>query len=67
MPLLELTDEESKVLSFIVHLGATAFDVPGSIQHRQVALFKSKFGIDLNTGHILNILKKTQELTDGDG
>jgi hypothetical protein len=66
VPLLQLTDEEAKVLAFIVHLGATAFDVPGDIQRRHVALFKVKFGIDLSTEHILNLLNKTQELTDVD-
>jgi hypothetical protein len=34
--LLELTDEEAKVLAFVVHLGATAFDVPGEIQSRHL-------------------------------
>ena len=66
MHLLELTDEEAKVLAFVVHLGATAFDVPGEIQSRHLALFKAKFGIDLSTEHILKLLKKTSELVEGE-
>jgi len=64
MPTLEVNDEEAKVLAFLAHLGASAFDIPSGPHLMKLREAEQQWGFEVTTEHITAALEKLRQLAE---